>query len=71
MVCYVNEFLLSCNLCGKGVKRIGSLRRYLRIVYYFDFKINIYMEFVIIIRKSKFLMKKEFVRINFDLILVS
>lgn len=67
MVCHVNEFPLSCNLCGKGVKRIGSLRRHLRTVHHFDPKTNTHMEPVTTIRKPKSLMKKEPVRINLDL----
>lgn len=67
MICHVNEFPLSCNLCGKGVKRIGSLRRHLRTVHHFDPKTNAPMEHVTTIRKPKSLLKKEPVQINLNL----
>ncbi|XP_061189351.1 zinc finger protein 729-like [Saccostrea echinata] len=59
MLCHTTECPLSCNLCGKGVKRMSSLRRHMRNVHHFDPKTNTSMVTKTIIRKPKALMKKQ------------
>ncbi|XP_056011631.1 zinc finger protein 729-like isoform X2 [Ostrea edulis] len=67
MLCHTSECPLSCTLCGKGMKRMSSLRRHMRNVHHFDPKTNTSMVTRTIVRKPKPLMKKEAVQINLGL----
>ncbi|XP_062611332.1 uncharacterized protein LOC134273174 isoform X2 [Saccostrea cucullata] len=64
MLCHTSECPLSCHLCGKGVKRMSSLRRHMRNVHHFDPKTNTSMVTKTVIRKPKALMKKQNVSLD-------
>jgi uncharacterized Zn-finger protein len=67
MLCHTSECPLSCSVCGKGVKRMSSLRRHMRNVHHFDPQTNTSLVATRpAIRKAKPLMKKG-IHINLDL----